>query len=69
MQPEKQNDSKVVRASGKVISFNAVQFWNECFSMVVIVSGILIFSKLVHPLYLQPVITQYFVSYKSEIWA
>jgi len=27
------------------------------------------FVRLVQAAYLQPVITQYFVSYKSEIWA
>jgi hypothetical protein len=32
-------------------------------------SGIAMLLRPEHPLYLQPVITQYFASNKSEIWA
>ena len=30
--------------------------------------GIIISLKDLHPLYLQPIITQYFIDNKSEIW-
>ncbi len=37
--------------------------------MLVTELGISIEVNPVHPLYLQPVITQYFASNKSEIWS
>ena len=45
------------------------QFSKTQYPIVVTEFGISTLSREVQPLYLQPVITQYFASNKSEIWS
>lgn len=51
-----------------IIEVRLLQAINAVLSIVVTLSGITIDCKLVHPSYLQPIITQYFIDNKSEIW-
>ena len=55
--------------SGIIMLRNETQPLNVALFIAVIFFGIFISESLVQFVYLQPVITQYFVSYKSEIWA
>ena len=45
-----------------------VQFSNAETPIVLTLFPIFTFCRLVHFLYLQPIITQYFIDNKSEIW-
>ena len=58
-----------VTEGGMAIEVRLLQPWNARCPMFVTEAGISIEVSLLQPWYLQPVITQYFVSYKSEIWA
>ena len=51
------------------MEIKAVQFSNVCPSIFVTFSGIVIEDKAWHTKYLQPIITQYFIGNKSEIWS
>ena len=69
LQPENAWFSMLVTLLGIVTLVMPLQPENACFSMLVTLLGIV---TLVRPLqleYLQPVITQYFASNKSEIWS
>ena len=55
--------------SGIVILVNDVQFSNAERPISVTLLGSVIFVREVQLAYLQPVITQYFASNKSEIWS
>ena len=50
-------------------SFRLTQPQNAYTPIVVTLSGKVILVRLLQPAYLQPVITQYFASNKSEIWS
>ena len=45
-----------------------VQLLNAAIPIVLTLFPIFTFCRLVHLLYLQPIITQYFIDNKSEIW-
>ena len=49
-------------------SLRLEQEQNTSFSIVVTLSGIVTLVRLSQPSYLQPIITQYFIDNKSEIW-
>ena len=51
-----------------MISLNAVQFWKAQFPIVPVSVERMTLFNAVQPLYLQPIITQYFIDNKSEIW-
>lgn len=53
---------------GIVIEVRFIQFSKASDPIIVTLSGISIDVKLLHPEYLQPIITQYFIDNKSEIW-
>lgn len=53
---------------GIVIEVRFTQFKKTPAPSVVILLEILIDFKLIQLLYLQPIITQYFIDNKSEIW-
>ena len=61
--------SIVVTPLGIVIDERDLQNENAILLIFVTLSGILIVVRDLQPLYLQPVITQYFASNKSEIWS
>lgn len=50
------------------MEIKAVQLPNVCPSIFVTFSGIVIEDKAWQTTYLQPIITQYFIDNKSEIW-
>ena len=50
------------------ISVILVQLSNAYSPIALTLSPICTFCRLVHSLYLQPIITQYFIDNKSEIW-
>ena len=52
---------------GIVIEVRFIQFSKASDPIIVTLSGISIDVKLLHPEYLQPIITQYFIDNKSEI--
>lgn len=54
--------------SGIIMLRNETQPLNVALFIAVIFFGIFISESLVQPLYLQPIITQYFIDNKSEIW-
>ena len=54
--------------SGIIMLRNETQPLNVALFIAVIFFGIFISESLVHILYLQPIITQYFIDNKSEIW-
>ena len=54
---------------GIKILFKEMQSLKAHLSIRVILLGRVMLLNELQPQYLQPVITQYFVSYKSEIWA
>jgi len=54
---------------GIVIEVRFTQFKKTPAPSVVILLEILIDFKLIQLLYLQPIITQYFATNKSEIWS
>ena len=66
--PEKALLAILVVFAGIVIDVNISQFKNALLSILATFSGIEIDSNEEHTLYLQPIITQYFASNKSEIW-
>lgn len=51
-----------------MISLNAVQFWKAQFPIVPVSVERMTLFNAVHVGYLQPIITQYFIDNKSEIW-
>ena len=53
---------------GKVTNFNEIQPIKACIPIFWIDTGKAISSKLKQQMYLQPIITQYFIDNKSEIW-
>lgn len=53
---------------GRVISLNAVQFWKAQFPIVPVSVERMTLFNAVQNWYLQPIITQYFIDNKSEIW-
>ena len=68
VQPSKQLSPMPVRVEGNVIEERAVQSEKADVPIPVIFSGIDICIRLLHIQYLQPIITQYFIDNKSEIW-
>lgn len=52
----------------QVTDVRAEQPWNARSRMDAIVDGNIIPFKAIHLQYLQPIITQYFIDNKSEIW-
>ena len=54
--------------SGSLISFNSLQPLKDCLPMEYKFLGNLTNDRFEHNAYLQPIITQYFASNKSEIW-
>ena len=59
----------VVTLSGIVTEVNLEQYWKAVDPILVTLLGIVTEVKEEHIKYLQPVITQYFASNKSEIWS
>ena len=57
-----------VTLSGIFIEVRLLQWQNALLPMRVTLSGIFIEVRLLHSWYLQPIITQYFIDNKSEIW-
>ena len=51
-----------------VMSFRFEQYKNRPYESFVTPSGNFIFVRCEQPWYLQPIITQYFIDNKSEIW-
>ena len=68
LQPAKNHTLKFVKELEIVILVNLSQSAKASFPMLVTELGILILFKLLQSLYLQPIITQYFIDNKSEIW-
>ena len=58
----------LVTEFGMVMFVRLEQLENADSPMLVTELGIFTFARLEQPSYLQPVITQYFASNKSEIW-
>ena len=58
----------LVTPEGISILCKLLQDENALLPMLVTLEGISIFCKLLQPEYLQPIITQYFIDNKSEIW-
>ena len=58
----------VVTLFGMFIDVNASQYLKVSFPIVVTLFGIFIDFSALQPSYLQPIITQYFIDNKSEIW-
>ena len=50
------------------MSFNALHSLNALIPMLFTELGIMMDSRLQQEAYLQPIITQYFIDNKSEIW-
>lgn len=59
----------IVTDSGIVIDVRDEHASNASHPILVIDSGIVIDASEVQKEYLQPIITQYFISNKSEIWS
>ena len=57
-----------VMRSGRVIDVNETQLENAPSPIDVTLLGIVNDVKEIHEKYLQPIITQYFIDNKSEIW-
>lgn len=68
LQPLKALFPILVTVIGIVIVLNLTQFLNVSDSIFVTLLGISNADKLSHYWYLQPIITQYFIDNKSEIW-
>ena len=68
LQPLKAPSPILVTELGIVILVKLRQSRKADSPMLVTDWGILILVKLVQPAYLQPIITQYFIDNKSEIW-
>ena len=60
---------RIFKPAGKVISLSDVQSSKATQPISVTLAGIMMLFKDLHFWYLQPVITQYFASNKSEIWS
>ena len=58
----------VVTLFGMFIDVSASQYLKVSFPIVVTLFGMFIDVSAVQELYLQPIITQYFIDNKSEIW-
>ena len=69
VQPEKADSPIEAILSGMVIDVKLLQSLKVSSSIEVIPSEIVIEVSPEQPEYLQPVITQYFASNKSEIWS
>lgn len=59
----------LVTLSGIVIDLKAEHFVNVPASIIVKASDRVTFVRIVQLRYLQPIITQYFIGNKSEIWS
>ena len=58
----------VVTLLGMAMLDKDSHFQNTLLPMVVTLLGMAMLDKELQPLYLQPIITQYFIDNKSEIW-
>jgi hypothetical protein len=68
LQPENALMPIEVIPSGRVKLVNPLQSRNAYLSIEVIPAGRFKLVNLLQPEYLQPIITQYFIDNKSEIW-
>lgn len=67
--PSKTNNPQVGGTTASLeICVILVQLLNAFFPIALTLFPIFTFFRLVQPLYLQPIITQYFIDNKSEIW-
>ena len=67
--PTNKPSPKEVKLAGIVMLVSEVQLENAESPIEVTLSGRVMLVSEVQPSYLQPVITQYFASNKSEIWS
>ena len=68
LQPSKHSCPKLVTDDGMVIEAKLLQYRKHPHSKLVTDDGMVIEVKLLQLEYLQPIITQYFIDNKSEIW-
>ena len=68
LQPWKALLPIVVTLFGKVTEVRALQPWKALLPIVVTLFGMVTEVSALQLLYLQPIITQYFIDNKSEIW-
>ena len=67
--PSKTSESQVGGTTASLeICVILVQLLNADISIILTLFPIFTFCRLVQSLYLQPIITQYFIDNKSEIW-